>query len=167
MSACSIGEVNNIFSYEQFKGAIQQSVPVFKLVLDIAESRDAEADKELSALPIPLPLSDGSETLSSLVGISKVLNFVNDSYLAATFAAGAFEKLQSILEAINKRRAQAREDAINTAIDEERVQLASQQKEFTDEAASYVGVAQGELQVGRVEITRNVAFTAVQGVLIK
>lgn len=94
----SIDEVKNVFSYDNYRDTIKKQVPVFSLVLQAAESGNTAAVLELSKLSVVVPSNTGSESFSSIEGLTKILTFVNDIFLAVLYAQDKTQKIKNIID---------------------------------------------------------------------
>ncbi len=90
----AIDETKSLFSYDKFRDNVKNISPVFKLVLQVAQSSGVGANNQsvtgfdaLSKLSINLPQDTGLQSLSSIEGITKVFSFVNNIYLSVLYAA--------------------------------------------------------------------------------
>jgi hypothetical protein len=102
----SVDEIRNVFVYDVFRNTLKSSVPIFQLVLEIAETGDKAALDELSNLSISLPTNTGSESVTTIAGLTNVFKFVNDVIISASYAqdSDAFEKLKQIRALIEINR---------------------------------------------------------------
>jgi hypothetical protein len=115
----SIDETRNVFSYDKFRESIKNKIPVFSLSLRIAESTDAFAISELSKLAINVPKNTGTESFSNVESITKLVKFVNDTYLACLYSQDNSEKVRSILDSIGKPKdTSASPDTVTQATNE-------------------------------------------------
>jgi hypothetical protein len=150
----SIDEKKNVFSYEHFKESIRHKIPVFDLFLDIIQTKDANAIKKLSELDILIPSDRGSQSITSMEGLSKVFSFVDNMLISLMYAqeTGTFSKIQEIIAGINKNvwdTAQifhAGEDSLSEAIDEVRQQIEDGTLAATDEESALLGIETGQQQ---------------------
>jgi len=155
----AIDEERNSFSYDHFKEKVRENTPVFDLVLDIAESApgedptllerltDNDATKKLSSLSITLPNAKGSEVLTSVVGLSNIFKFVNDTMILVLYSQEkeTFVKLQEIKAEIEGQRTLLGDDTLDAATEEIRGEIEnSADSEVTSEVANFFGVPVGE-----------------------
>lgn len=119
-SVQSLDEVNGMFSYDFFRERIKKQVPVFNLLLNIVESGDPISTKRLSALSINVPNNVGKELVTSLEGITKVIKFINDTFIAILHSQDSeiAGKILEISRDINVNRARTAENIFNVAISE-------------------------------------------------
>lgn len=97
----SVDEVAKTFSYDFFKKQIRSKSPVYNLILDVSETaniKKADVTSRLSKLSIALPTDKGSESLSSVEKLTRILAFVNKTFLAVIYAQDDTGKLQEMLE---------------------------------------------------------------------
>lgn len=90
-------ETRNVFSYDRFKRVIIHQLPVFQLLLNLSESKSTKDRKALSQLAITLPKNKGSETITSVDGLSKVMKFVNDVLIIVLYSQDNFDKIKEII----------------------------------------------------------------------
>jgi hypothetical protein len=93
-------ETRNVFSYDRFKRVITHQLPVFQLLLNLAESNSAQDKRALSQLSITLPTNKGSESVTSMDGLSKVFKYLNDVLIVVLYSQDNFDKIREILEEI-------------------------------------------------------------------
>ncbi len=104
----SIDESKTSFSYDKFRTLVKKHAPVFNTIIEISKSSATDGDAALSKLSISVPDDKGSESLSSVGGITKVFRFVNTIYRSILFAQdkstlAKLEKIdasQDLLEAV-------------------------------------------------------------------
>lgn len=113
----SVDEDANTFSYESFRELLKTTTPVFQLVLEIAETQDTEALDQLSQMSISLPMNEGTESLTTILGLSNVFKFINDTFISVTYSQenSSFQKLTEIraLIEINREREESLEEAVS------------------------------------------------------
>lgn len=152
MFLTSIDETRNVFSYSKFREEIESKVPVFQMILEIAESTSEGARKKLSKLDIKVPGNEGSDSLTTVEGITRVFKYVNEMSLAVLYSQDedTFEKLKQIHQDIEDERAAQEEDALNTAASEVRDEIEKQvqeQREVPPTVGSFWNIATGKKQV--------------------
>lgn len=100
----SIDSTKMLFSYDKFRDGIKTISPVFKLVLDVAQSSTngenntkVTGKEALSKLSVVLPTDTGLQSITSIEGITNVLNFVNNVFLSVLYASekSVFDALSS------------------------------------------------------------------------
>lgn len=155
----AIDEERNTFSYDKFKEVMRESVPVFDLVLDIAESTPGEdssalevlagndATKKLSSLSISVPNNKGSEALTSVVELSNIFKFVNDSVIIVLYSQEkeTFDKLNEIVAEIDLQRSVVGDDTLDEATKEIREEIEDNIDSETNSAvAEFFGMTAGQ-----------------------
>jgi len=142
-----LDETRNVFSYDQFKESIGPKIPVLQRIFEIAESGDAKSLNELSDLSIVTPLNKGTESLSAMVGLSRVFKFVNDYYLAVSYAQerGNIDKIAEIQREVEERREkQSAEDSALQAAKEIRDDIEDRSESISAAISSLFGVDLGK-----------------------
>jgi len=144
----SVDDARNVFSFDKFKEEIKAKLPIFELVLDVAESELETAKRELSQLSIKIPSDEGSESLTTIQGITRVFKFTNELILSVLYSQDAktFEKIKRIHDRIDEERFAQEEDTLDTAVSEIRDEIEQQvqeQKEIPKETSSFWGVSAG------------------------
>jgi hypothetical protein len=78
----SINEGLKTFSYDNFITSIKAKVPILNTIYTISQTaNNADALTTLSQLSINLPTNSGTESITSMEGLSNIFNFVNNLYL--------------------------------------------------------------------------------------
>ncbi len=112
----------------------------------IAETGDEAAAESLSQLSIILPTQTGSESITTILGLSTVFKFMNDIFIALTYSQedASFEKLVEIRALIALNRGE--EEGLETALKEARAfdadQVAPQSNAVTVLFNNNLGVSQ-------------------------
>jgi len=142
----SVDETRNVFSFDQFVSIVSPQIPILQLIFEVSESRDPRALVALSQLSVILPRETGSESLSSMTGLSRIMKFVNEFYLLVSYAqeAETFTKIQEIIDEIEARRELEGDDVASGAVGEIRNQVADQTKEQSALESSLFGVDVGK-----------------------
>jgi hypothetical protein len=143
----ALDPTNNVFSFPAFRSALRREVPVFQLILDIAESGDREATSSLSKLSITVPTTQGSESLTNLVGLSRIFKNVNDTFIAVANSQDNFDRVKAIRAQVALDR--EREDALEAASSDLRLSLARQFEPRQANAASNLWAIQAGRTVNK------------------
>jgi hypothetical protein len=140
----AIDEERSVFSYDKFKIEVKRRVPVFKMLLDIAQSGDEGAINQLSALSITMPSNRGSSPLTSIDEFSKIFKFVNEVFLMVSYSqeGSTFNQIQQIIERENI--VSSADDAVEIATNEIREDIAEQPGAYSPAISRFFGVSMGE-----------------------
>ncbi len=86
------------FSYDKFKSLVKAHSPVFSLILEVSTSEIDGGKEALSKLSISVPSNTGTESLTSIEGITKVFRFVNTIFRDVLFAQdkSTLKKIQNV-----------------------------------------------------------------------
>ncbi len=94
------------FSYSTFRNELKKDTPVFNLIYEIAQTKDADALAQLEQTNTILPMNEGTESITGIAGLSAVLKFINATYLALSYAQedATFETLVNVRALIELNR---------------------------------------------------------------
>ncbi len=142
----SIDEDQVTFSYSRFKDLIRNRAAVFNTVLTVSESSSSAAKSVLSTLSIIVPDNVGSESLTTFEGVTNVMKFTQEIYLALLYSQDKenLEEINKITEAIRSGGG-----AINTALARIRGEAEAGTSPISPEAADYLGVQVGDAETNR------------------
>lgn len=157
----SVDEIAGTFSYDFFKKEIKTKSPVFSLVLDVAESAENKnfaVTNRLSKLSINLPSETGSESFSSIQKLTKILNFVNKTFLAVLYAQDDTQRLSALLEEIKEFVAPA--DPVDKAISDLPIDNIQIKAEVA--VGSIIDVHGSEIAVAAEPVIVDVATQAIE-----
>ena len=146
----SVDEEEIVFSYDSFSADVKSKVPVFSMLLEISESDAANATTNLSSLSIVLPKETGTESLTSLDRLTKILKFVDETMIVLLYAQEekTFSKLQEIYAAV---AAKQQNDLANTAtpldgaVEKVQSDMVSYASPANDPESVLFGISQGEV----------------------
>ena len=131
----ALDENTHLFSYSAFRENLKSAAPIFQLVLEISETQDVDALEELSKLSVSLPGNAGSENVTTILGLSRVLKFINDVYISVIYSQekDSFQKIKEIRALVEINR--EREDPIEEATREMSEHIESQKVIVSDPVA--------------------------------
>jgi len=166
----SIDDDANRFSFDIFKQELEEKVSIFRLIFEIAETQDEDALEELSTMNVQLPNEFGTESVTTVLGLSRIFRFLNDIYLISTYAQedDTFERLVQIRALIEINRED--EDPVETAVQAQADFLTAEVALATTNEFNLYGVVQDQNAVfvadATVVATTSVAqnFSTLNGV---
>jgi hypothetical protein len=145
----SLDEESGLFSYDSFRSQIESIVPVVKLITEIVETGDPDALNEVEQAGAILPMNEGTENVTTILGLTNVINYMNNMFLTVTNAQdnATFERLVNVRALIELNR--KNEDSLETAsaLAQDRALQAIAANEATVPSTNLYEVAAGTVAV--------------------
>lgn len=99
----SLNNISKTFSYNTFISSARKKVPAFNLLLSISEhANNAGALSRLSQLSISVPIIVGTETYSTIEGLTNIFSFMQNVIFVIVRVQDNSDELQIILDDLNK-----------------------------------------------------------------
>jgi hypothetical protein len=99
----SLNNIAKTFSYSTFVSSARKKVPAFNLFLSISEhAGNADALTRLSQLSIQIPNKVGTETYTTIEGLSNIFYFIQSIIFVIVRAQDNSTELETILADLNK-----------------------------------------------------------------
>lgn len=151
----ALDETRGVFSYDQFRDKFQNA-GVLGNVLEIIESSFSEEEQfqvlsELSKLGVTIPINIGSEEITSILGITKVLKYINETIIAVLNAheTDSVSQIKALLNRIEADRLKVAEDTTDLGVEQVRDIVVADttdaivQTTIKDLESNFVGVTVG------------------------